>query len=239
VVAVSEGAAADLIETLGLPRSRVRIIYNPVVLPELWQKGAEPVDHPWFVPGQPPVIVAAGRLTKEKDFPTLIQAFCCVRKAYPCRLMILGEGRERNRLEQLVQSLNLESDVSMPGFVHNPYKYMTRSCLFILSSSSEGLPSVLIEALALGVPVISTDCESGPREILKNGLLGTLTPVGDIASMSSHILKSLTSSQYRPVKGSVPEFEFLTAARKYELLLLESNTKYGVDTPLLGTVAEP
>jgi glycosyltransferase involved in cell wall biosynthesis len=180
-----------------------------------------------------------GRLTREKDFSTLIQAFSAVRKVFRCRLLILGEGRERTDLEQLVHDLNVDGDVSMPGFVNNPYKYMSHSSLFVLSSVWEGLPTVLIEALALGVPVVSTDCESGPREILKNGLLGTLTPVGDIASMTGHILKSLSTPQHRPVNSSMTEYEFLTAARKYEFLLQEGSASNGViTTPLLDAVAE-
>jgi glycosyltransferase involved in cell wall biosynthesis len=238
VVAVSEGVAVDLIETLGLCSSTVKIIYNPVVVPELWQKAAEPVDHQWFGPGQPPVIVAVGRLTKQKDFSTLIQAFFKVRKAYQCRLMILGEGRDRPYLEQLVKSLNIESEVSMPGFVLNPYKYMSRSSLFVLSSNWEGLPTVLVEALALGVPVVSTDCESGPREILKNGELGTLTPVGDTASMSAHILQSLSTARPCPINSSVTDYEYLNVARKYDQLLMKSNAEYGVNASLLDSLAE-
>jgi len=238
VVAVSEAAAVDLANSFGLLRSTVRIIYNPVIVPELWHRAKESIDHPWFEKGQPPVIIAVGRLTKEKDFPTLIRAFSDVRTTRACRLLILGEGRERSALEELIRNLNLEGEVLMPGFVHNPYKYMHCSSLFVLSSSSEALPTVLIEALALGIPIISTDCESGPREILKNGTLGSLTKVGDVASMSARIHQSLSTSPRCLSKHNISEYDFLAAARKYELLLTNQFLNHGSPAELLDFVAD-
>ncbi|XWK88417.1 MAG: glycosyltransferase [Phormidium sp.] len=190
VVAVSQGSAVDLIN-LGLSKESVKVIYNPVVTPELLKKAAEPLTHPWFLPGEPPVILAVGRLDKQKDFPTLIRAFAQVKQQRPARLIILGEGQDRVSLEALVQELGLEKEVALPGFVDNPFAYMKRSALFVLSSLYEGLPTVLIEAIAVGTPVVSTDCKSGPAEILENGRYGKLVPVGDIPAMAQAIISAL------------------------------------------------
>ena len=192
VVAVSRGVAEDLSSMTGLPLNKIKVIYNPVITPELFAKAEEPVDHPWFRPGEPPVILGVGRLTAAKDFPTLIRAFALVHKERPARLMILGEGEDRPELEALVRELGLEQDVALPGFVENPYKYMKRAAVFVLSSRWEGLPTVLIEALALGTPVVSTDCPSGPREILKGGECGLLVPPGDPKKLAEGILRILT-----------------------------------------------
>ncbi|OES44979.1 glycosyltransferase [Domibacillus iocasae] len=178
VIAVSQGVAEDAVQTLHLPKEKVQVIYNPVVDEELIRKANEQVEHPWFAEGMPPVLLAVGRLTEVKDFPTLIRAFAKLRKTCPVKLIILGEGEKRSELESLIHDLHLEEDVDMPGFAENPYAYMKRARLFVLSSISEGLPTVLIEALACGTEVISTDCPSGPKEILKNGKYGTLVPVG-------------------------------------------------------------
>jgi len=191
VVAVSHGVAEDLIAQTGLPAEKIKVIYNPVVTPELFTKAEEPLDHPWFRPGEPPVVLGVGRLTKQKDFLTLIRAFALVRKERPARLMILGEGEERPNLEALVRELGLEEDVALPGFVENPYKYMKRAAVFVLSSRWEGLSNVLIEALALGTPVISTDCPSGPAEILEGGKWGRLVPVGEPRVLAYAILETL------------------------------------------------
>lgn len=187
VVAVSQGVADDLINITGLPRERVKVIYNPIVTPELLQKAKETIDHPWFGPGQPPVILSVGRLTAAKDFPTLIHAFARVRAERQARLMILGEGEERPKLESLVRELGLEDDVSMPGFVDNPYAYMARAAVFVLSSVWEGFGNVLVEAMAVGTPVVSTDCPSGPAEILEGGKWGKLVSVKDITSLVTAI----------------------------------------------------
>jgi glycosyltransferase involved in cell wall biosynthesis len=191
VVAVSHGVAEDLITMTGLPMEKVKVIYNPVITPELFVKAEEPLDHPWFRPGEPPVVLGVGRLTKQKDFPTLIRAFALVRKERPARLMILGEGEERPKLETLARELGIEEDFVLPGFVENPYKYMKRASAFVLSSRWEGLPAVLIEALALGVPVISTNCPSGPAEILEHGKWGCLVPVGEPHLLARAILEIL------------------------------------------------
>jgi glycosyltransferase involved in cell wall biosynthesis len=187
IVAVSEGVADDLASILCLPRSRIQVIYNPVAIAQLWDKARETLDHPWFRDGEPPVVISVGRLTKAKDFPTLISALALVQKKLSARLIILGEGEERRELEDLVCRLRLESVVEMPGFVDNPHKYVRRASVFVLSSRWEGLPNALIEALVLGTPVVSTDCPSGPAEILQAGTWGRLVPVGDRSAMAEAI----------------------------------------------------
>ncbi len=187
VVAVSKGVADDLVRIAKIPPDRVRVIYNPVVTPELKKKALDPLQHAWLAPNQPPVILGMGRLTAQKDFQTLIKAFAQVSQRRQVRLMILGEGEDRSALESLVRQLGLETKVALPGYIINPYPYMLRASIFVLSSRWEGLPGVLIEALYCGVPIISTDCPSGPREILANGKYGKLVPVGDVDDLAKSI----------------------------------------------------
>ena len=197
IVAVSHGVADDLAKVTRIPRERIRVIYNPVVTPDLLRKAEEPVEHPWFSDGSQPVVLGVGRLHIQKDFPTLIKAFAIVRQKRSAKLVILGEGEERPRLEALVKELGLENDVWMPGFVDNPFKFMAKASVFVLSSAWEALPTVLIEALACGCPVVSTDCPSGPSEILEGGKWGKLVPVGDHEKLAEAILETIESSPDR------------------------------------------
>jgi glycosyltransferase involved in cell wall biosynthesis len=215
VVVVSHGVAEDLITMTGLPVEKVKVIYNPVITPELFARAEEPLDHPWFRPGEPPVILGVGRLTKQKDFPTLIRAFALVRKECRARLMILGEGEDRPKIEALVRELGLEEDVALPGFVDNPYKYMKRAAVFVLSSQWEGLPTVLIEALALGTPVISTDCPGGSAEILENGRWGQLVPVGNIRALAGAILAAIEDKGLPAAVGSLEKFTLERTVEEY------------------------
>jgi len=201
IVVVSNGVREDMARLTHIPRERITVIYNPsVVKAEVWEKAQAPLEHPWFQPGQPPVLLAVGRLQVQKDFPTLLQAFAKLRAGRSARLMILGEGPERGRLEELVRSLRLEGSVELPGFTPNPYAYMARASLFVLSSLYEGLPTVLIEALCCGLPVVSTDCPSGPREILKDGQYGSLVPVGDADALSAVMGTALDAIQAQAAK---------------------------------------
>jgi len=210
VVANSRGVAEDLLRLVGPPPDKVKVIYNPVVTPELFVKAEEPLDHPWFRRGEPPVILGVGRLTKQKDFPTLIQAFALVRKKRPARLMILGEGEERPNLEALVRELGLKGDVALPGFVDNPYKFMKRAAALVLSSRWEGLPNALIEALALGTPVVATDCPGGSREILEDEKWGRLVPIGDIEVLADAIVDVLSNPK-------LPEESIKRVIRRFDL----------------------
>jgi len=173
----------------------VRFICNPVVDPCILKCADEPVKHPWFQAGQPPIILGVGRLTRQKDFETLLRAFAIVRKRICSRLVILGEGEKRNELETLARQLNISSSLSMPGFVKNPWKYMSKSAVFVLSSKWEGPGHALIEALGIGVPIVSTECPYGPSEILLGGKLGQLVPVGSPESMASAIVDLLRDPQ--------------------------------------------
>jgi glycosyltransferase involved in cell wall biosynthesis len=150
-----------------------------------------PMKDPWLAGGEPPVILGVGRLATQKDFSTLLHAFARVRSQRPARLLILGEGDKRFELEALAQNLGLARDVRLPGYADNPFAYMRRCSVFVLSSAYEGLPTVLIEAMACGAPVVSTDCPSGPAEILEGGRYGCLVPIGDPDAMASAILTIL------------------------------------------------
>jgi glycosyltransferase involved in cell wall biosynthesis len=198
IVAVSAGVADDLSQTTGIPRQLIQVIYNPIITPEVIAKSQAPLEHPWFRVGEPPVILAVGRLTDQKDFPTLIRAFALIRKNHHARLIILGEGEERSAIEALVKQLGLERDVSLPGFIVNPYPYMVRSSVFVLSSKWEGLPTVLVEALYCGAAVVSTDCPSGPREILRGGQYGQIVPVGDLAKIALSVENALAGRGPHP-----------------------------------------
>lgn len=190
-IAVSQGVAADLVRFAGVDPAEVRTVYNPVVSAELLARAQETPPHPFFAPGEPPVVLGVGRLGVQKDFPTLIRAFAEAASATPARLVILGEGEKRSELEALVRDLGLAARVSLPGFADNPFAYMARADTFVLSSRFEGLPGALIQAMACGCKVVSTDCPSGPAEILRGGALAPLVPVGDVPALAAAISASL------------------------------------------------
>ncbi len=216
IVAVSKGVANDLAGITSLPRERIATIYNPVGAPDIPARAQQPVDHPWFLPGEPPVVLAAGRLSKEKDFDTLLRAFAQVRMARPARLIILGEGRGRAELQRLAHSLGIAADVDLPGWVANPYAYMAKASVFVLSSTREGLSNVLIEALACGCPVVSTDCPYGPAEVLDGGKYGLLVSVGDDTAMARAVLSALDAPPDRKrLKSRAAEFSVEQAVEQY------------------------
>lgn len=219
-VAVSKGVAEDLTIVTGISPEHIQVIYNPVIDDRMWAAAKAPLDHPWFKPGEPPVVLAAGRLTAQKDFQILLRAFAKVRKKRPSRLLILGEGDDRFELEALLKELGISREVSIPGFVENPYAYMARCALFVLSSRWEGLPTALIEALACGAPIVSTDCPSGPREILADGQFGHLVPVGDADEMAQAIEAALVSERAVPPPNSWRPFELHTVVDQYSRVLL-------------------
>lgn len=191
IISVSTGVAEDAAQLIGIPVERIRVIQNPTITPDLLPRAAEPLDHPWFQPGQPPVMLGVGRLMREKDFPTLIRAFALVRAKRPCRLLILGEGPDRASLEALVAELGLGEDVALPGFITNPYAYMARAAMFVLSSTREGSPNALTEALAVGTPLVSTDCPNGPPDVLEGGRHGLLVPMRDPPALAAAMEQTL------------------------------------------------
>ena len=220
IIGNSRGVADDLVRITGLSPNQIKIIYNPVVTPELADKVKASPDHPWFKDEQTPVILAVGRLTTQKDFPTLLQAFALVRHEQPARLMILGEGPDRPSLEALIKTLGLEQDVCLPGFVDNPYAYMSEASLYVMSSRWEGLPTVIIEALYCGVPIVSTDCPSGPREILADGKYGGLAPLQNPAVLAEMIRMALAGNAPKPTRESWQPYELETIVDQYVDILM-------------------
>jgi glycosyltransferase involved in cell wall biosynthesis len=221
ITACSDGVADDLAATSGLPRDLITTIYNPVVNPALLEKAEEQPDHPWLAQGEPPVILGVGRLRPQKDFETLIRAFAALRRRRPARLLILGTGPEQERLESLVRELDLQRDVELAGFRQNATAYMSRAALFALSSAWEGLPTVIIEALACGCPVVSTDCVSGPSEILEGGRYGRLAPVGDAPALAEAMERTLAEPPSAELlRQRSWDFSNERAARRYLALLL-------------------
>jgi glycosyltransferase involved in cell wall biosynthesis len=222
IVTVSEGAGNDVAHVTGLPRSRVVVIRNPVIRPQLFARAAEGVTHPWLAGGGPPVILGVGRLHRIKDFGTLIEAFSLVRAQRKARLVILGEGPERPALQRLARKLGVDGDVDLPGVVANPYPEMRSAKVLALTSRFDALPAVLVEALALGTPIVATDCPSGPAEILRGGRYGELVPVGDPAGVAAAIMRVLTGrSAACPVDPAwLDQFREETAMRRYLELLM-------------------
>jgi glycosyltransferase involved in cell wall biosynthesis len=192
VCAVSRGVAEDLAAVTRIPLRKIRIVYDSTVTPRLAEQASVASGHPWFDAKDWPVILGAGALDWRKDFGTLIRAFARVRRTQPARLVILGDGDEHPVLEQLARELGIEADVDLPGYTMNPYAFMARADVFTLSSRVEGLSNVLIEALACGCPVVSTDCPSGPAEVLEHGRHGRLVPVGNDEALAAAIIAILS-----------------------------------------------
>jgi glycosyltransferase involved in cell wall biosynthesis len=190
---ITRGIAEDWRRHKVLPTERLPVVTNPVIGPEFDALAAQPTGHPWLEAKQFPVILGVGRLHSSKNFSLLLRAFALLRQKRPCRLIILGEGKERTLLEQLAQELNIAADVSLPGFHPNPYAWMRAADVFALSSRMEAFGFVLAEALAAGTPVVATDCPTGPREVLENGRYGSLVPPGDAHSMAESLLTALTA----------------------------------------------
>lgn len=221
IIAVSEAVANDTQSYFKL-KKKVQVIYNPVIYPAMLQKSQMPAEHPFFSSKTHPVFISIGRLTEQKDFPTLLKAFALLRKQQAVRLIILGEGEERQSLEKLIENLGIEEDVSLPGFVDNPYAFIAASDAFVSSSAWEGLPTVMIEALAIGIPVIATDCPGGSKEILDDGQqsYGELVPVANPEALATAMKKIL---KHRPAKEILQQrgqmFSAEKAAKNYLRLL--------------------
>ncbi len=220
VIGVSVGVSESVKSQLRLAGSNVTTIYNPVVMPEVIQKSLLTADHPWFTDDSLPVFLGVGSLTEQKDFENLLEAFALMLKRFPARLIILGDGPLRGDLERKVVELNIEDLVSLPGFTDNPYSFMSKANCFVLSSRYEGLPTVLIEAMACGCNVISTDCPSGPNEILENGRLGKLVPIEDHHSLAKAMMETLVSpSSTKELKQRASTFTPENVVPKYVSLL--------------------
>ena len=207
LIAVSEGVGDDFSRLTGIERESIRTICNPIVTDDLIRKSMEKPNHPWYAPGQPPVLIGFGRMVANKNFHILINAFNYVRTEKECRLVLLGDGPARQNLEILSRKSPYSRDIIFLGHQSNPFPYLRYSSLFVLPSKYEGLPSTLIESLAVGTPVVSTDCPHGPREILEGGRFGELVPVNDPAAMSKAIIRSIEN----PLDGSTLK----TAAERF------------------------
>lgn len=216
VIAVSDGVASALQSVLGVPGEKIATLYNPVVSRELRTLAAQEPDHPWLAAPAKPLVLGVGSLTPRKDFATLIEAFNLLTEDDDLRLVILGEGPERASLQRRIDELGLGARVDLAGFEPNPFSYMSRAAVYVLSSNLEGLPGSLVQALACGCPAVATDCPSGPYEILQGGKIGPLVPIGDAAAMATAIRATL---QDPPDRG----------------LLEASVVKYGADKVLDAT----
>lgn len=231
VVGVSRGVTDDLVEHFGLPQFKALAIHNPIDLGRVRAQAAEPVDDPWFRPNSGiPVLLAVGKLQPAKGYPDLLRAFGLVRATQPARLAILGEGPERAALEAIVSREGLSADVRFLGFDSNPYRWLARATVFVHAAHFEGFPNVLVEAMACGVPVVSTDCPSGPAEILTDGRDGYLVPVGDSVTHAARTIALLDDADLRggireAAMRRVQDFEASHVLRRYEAAFEEVLTR--------------
>lgn len=216
VIVPSRGAADDLARLSGLARDAIVVLPNPIVSPALEELARAPSPHAWLDDPDVPVILGVGSLTSRKDYPTLVRAFAQLRRTRPCRLVILGEGGDETRLHELARELGVGKDVLLPGFSANPYAWMARAAVFAHSSRWEGLGIVLVEALALGLPVVATDCPSGPAEVLDHGNYGRLVPVGDTSAMAEALGSAIDDPEdAATLRRAAEPYRIDTAAHAY------------------------
>lgn len=219
IVCVAKGVEDELEQLLGLPPEKLHTVYNPLDLDRIAALKANVPHHPWFGVGQPPVIVAAGRLTAQKDYPTLLRAFHQLRHTHDARLIVLGKGEERASLLQLIDALGIAADVDLAGFQNNPFAWMAAADLYVMSSAWEGLPGALLQAMACGTQVVSTDCRTGPAEILEGGRWGHLVPVGDTGALARAMAAALDDPAPPQVLDRARAFGLDPAINGYARLL--------------------
>lgn len=222
-IAVSLGVARDLAAETGVPLEQIRVVHNPVDIGAISRLALEPLPHPWAEAADSvPFILAVGRLAPQKDFATLLQAFARVRQATFCKLVILGQGQLRQELADLAQKLKIDSDVVFAGFVGNPFPWIRQARVLVSSSRWEGFNNVLLQALACGTAVVATDCPHGARELLEDGKVGRLVPVGNPAEMAAAVLATLQEPKQEAVLKEVagrydPERQFSLYSRELQL----------------------
>ena len=216
IIAVSQGVADDISRITRIPANDINVICNPVITPDIHEKAKADPEHPWLTNKTAPVIIGVGRLTRQKDFHTLVRAFAKVKEQQDSRLILLGDGGDKASLIQLAEELGVRKAIDFAGFVSNPYSYVSRADLFVLSSRWEGSPNVLTEALALGIPVVSTDCPSGPKEVLQNGQYGPLVEMGDDATLAKKIRSTLANPlDSATLKQAVEYYTMEESSRRY------------------------
>ncbi len=194
IIANSQDTADDILKHIRISRKKVKVINNPIVNDHIFVKGDEAIGNKRFEKLSKPLIIAVGSLTYQKNYEFLVKSFKQVSVSIPdANLVILGKGHLEDNILQLCKKLDIEQRVHLLGFVKNPYKYMKHSDLFVLSSRFEGFGNVIVEALAMGLPVVSTNCPGGPHEILDNGKYGTLVKLNDMKEFSDAIIEKLNS----------------------------------------------
>jgi glycosyltransferase involved in cell wall biosynthesis len=230
VIANSEELARDYAAVL---HTEVLTVPNPVDFARIRQLVSEPVEEVLFADRQRPLVITAGRLAAQKNYPMLLRAMAEVVAELPCDLVILGEGEERGRLERLVGELGLDGFVHLPGYRRNVYAHFHRADLFVLSSNYEGMPNVLIEAIACGLPAVATRCKTGPTEILCDGRAGELVPVGDHHALAGAILRALRDPAAAQARHAVAAAHI----RNYDLATIEAQYRQLV-TAILPAAAK-
>lgn len=224
LIAPSKGVRDDLIKNFGVLPSKIKVIYNPVDLNAINVLKLQEVEGLEKKNNSEMNVVAVGRLDEQKDYPTLLKAISIVMKKYPVSLHILGTGPLEVSLKNLVSALGIRERIKFLGFVKNPYKYLARADLFVLSSKWEGFAHVVVEAMVCQVPVIATNCKSGPDEIIDNGQNGRIVNVGDYEELAVVIEEMLTSSTQRYVQAGTKKAEFFNApmiTKEYEDYFME------------------
>lgn len=221
VVCVSKGIEQDLHRLMGVPSEILETIHNPVDIDAVREKMHDQLDHPWLAERTGPLILAVGRLNRQKDYPTLLAAFARLSADRVAQLVILGQGQEEKPLKTLARDLGIDGCVAFPGFEANPFTWMRRCDLFVMSSAWEGFGNVLVEAMATGASIVSTDCPSGPSEILDGGRWGRLVPVDDAQALARAMAEALDDANLPDVSERVEAFRVDRALESYaEALLL-------------------
>ncbi len=218
---VSEGTADAISRMTGYPRSRIYTVYNPVIDAVYKTKLAQEARHPWLKNKVLPVVVAAGAFCSFKNHPLLFQAFADVIKRVSARLIIFGDGGLRKDYEQMVQSLGISEFVSLPGFTDNLPAELKQADCFVVPSKIESFSVVLVEALATGVPVVSTNCPYGPPEILKNGEYGILVENGNAVALADGIVKVLSGHGISAPQEAVEPYTVEATVARYESCLVD------------------
>jgi glycosyltransferase involved in cell wall biosynthesis len=220
IIANSRAVALDLSQVLALPVDAVPVIHNPLNLARLDALASEGAPHPWLSDGGPPVVLSVGALAPRKDFATLVRAFAIARSRRACRLVILGEGPEREHLAAIAAQSGVAEHVAMPGFLPNPFPWMRRARVFVSSSTTEGCPNALMQALALGTRIVSTQAIGGSAEILEDGRWGRLVPVGGPGAMAEAIVEALDDAHGNDGRARAAAFSHERIARRYLDVLL-------------------